>query len=276
MMFLKRIVQYIIAKKRGVRRLPFFVVLCLELGSLHAQNNLSGQSGLMNVPIANMSADGTFKIGYNYNPIHYGLRANQKNPEQILYMDLVLLPRLSLNVNFLQLISTPQYPRSEALGDRQIDVKYLIMKEGPNKPALAVIMSSPFTIDAAMLTEVLVATKHIELSKDYEVEATLGYGSPIFAWRDVDNLENSNIFDGFKVTNKKEYVHYNGYLTGVFAGAKVSYQKKAGIMAEWDSNRMNVGLYATLFKRLTLQAALLKGDQVLWGVAYQCPLFKKL
>ena len=275
-MFFKRIVKNTTSRKRGVRRLPFFVAFSLGIGTLQAQNNLSGQMGLMNVPIATMPADGTFKIGYNYNPVHYGLRANKKNPEQILYMDLVLLPRLSLNVNFLQLISTPQYPTREALGDRQIDVKYLIMKEGSKKPALAVIMSSPFTIDAAMLTEVLVATKHIELSKDYELETTLGYGSPIFVWRDVANLENSDIFDGFKVTNKREYKHYNGYLTGVFAGAKVSYQKKVGIMAEWDSNRMNVGFYATLFKRFTLQAALLKGDQVLWGAAYQCPLFKKL
>ena len=192
-MFLKGIVQYIIAKKRGVRRLPFFVVLCLGLGSLHAQNNLSGQSGLMNVPIATMSADGTFKIGTNYNPIHYALRSKRTNPEQIFYAELTLLPRLSLNINFLYQLATPTSPGEKALGDRQIDVKYLIMKEGPKKPALAVIMSSPFTIDAAMLTEVLVATKHIELSKDYEVEATLGYGSPIL-YRPENNQMFSKTF----------------------------------------------------------------------------------
>ncbi len=232
--------------------------------------------GLMNVPIANMSADGTFRIGTNYNPIHYALRSKQVNPERMYYADLTLLPRLSLNVVFLYQLPTPTSVGERALGDRQIDIKYLIMKEGSKKPALAVIMSSPFTIDAAMLTEVLVATKHIELTKDYEVEATLGYGSPIFVWRDVANLENSNIFDGFKVTNKKEYRYTNGYLTGFFAGMKLSYHKKVGVMAEWDSNRMNVGVYANLFKRFTVQAALLKGDQVLWGASYQCPLFKKL
>ncbi len=257
--------------RREVLGLPFLV--CSLVASLQAQNNLSGQLGLMNVPIANMSADGQFKIGYNYNPINYSLRHNKKNAEQVIFFDLMLLPRLSINVNLLQTRTNARYPRKEALGDRQIDVKYLLVKESAKVPAIAIIMSSPFTIDAAMLTEVIVATKHIELSKAYELETTLGYGSPIFVWRDVANLENYDIFSGFKVSKKSEYRLYNGYLTGVFAGAKLSYQKKIGVMAEWDSNRMNVGMYATIAKRFTLQAGLLKGDQVMFGAAYACPLF---
>jgi hypothetical protein len=271
MMLLNRIATKVHKWRRGVLGLPFLV--CSLVVNLQAQNNLSGQSGLMNVPIANMSPDGQFKIGYNYNPIRYSLRYNQKNSEQVMFFDLVLLPRLSINVNLLQVRTNAQYPRKEALGDRQIDVKYLLVKETPKMPAVAIIMSSPFTIDAAMLTEVIVATKHFELTKTYDLETTLGYGSPIFIWRDVSNLENYDIFSGFKVSNKSEYRYHNGYLTGLFAGVKLSYQKKIGLMAEWDSNRMNVGLYATIAKRFTLQAGLLKGDQVMFGAAYACPLF---
>lgn len=257
--------------RRGVLGLPFLV--CSLVVSLQAQNNLSGQSGLMNVPVATMSPEGQFKIGYNYNPINYSLRFNRKNSEQIIYLNLVLLPRLSLNVNLLQARTNAKYPTKEGLGDRQIDIKYLLVKETNPKPAVSIIMSSPFTIDAAMLTEVIVATKHIDLTKDYQLEATLGYGSPFFIWRDVANIENADIFTGFKWQKKSEYKFNNGYLVGLFGGAKLSYQKKIGLMAEWDSNRMNVGLYATIAKRFTLQAGLLKGDQVMFGTAYSCPLF---
>lgn len=257
--------------RRGVLGLPFLV--CSLVASLQAQNNLSGQSGLMNVPVATMSPEGQFKIGYNYNPIHYGLRANNKNSEQILFMNLVIMPRLEINVNLLQLRTSAQYPRKEGLGDRQVELKYLIMKEGIYKPALSIIMTSPITIDAAMLTHVLVATKNVALNNEYNLETTLGYGSPYFVFRDVQNIENADIFTGFKWQKKSEYVYNNGYLVGVFAGAKLSYQKKIGLMAEWDSNRMNVGLYGTIAKRFTLQAGLLKGDQVMFGAAYACPLF---
>lgn len=257
---------------REAFRLPLFVVL-FAFNYAEAQNNLSGQSGLINVPSATMTEDGTFKIGYNYNPIDYSLRFNRKNPEQILYISLVLLPRLELNVNLLQALSTDTHPTKEALGDRQIDIKYLFVREKRYVPAVSIIMSSPFTIDAAMLTQVVVATKHWELTKKIDFEVNLGYGSPYFIYRNVNNLENVDIFSGFKLEKKSEYKFNNNYLTGIFGGAKFSYQKKIGFMAEWDTNKFNVGIFAKLFKRLNVQASLLNKSQVLWGVAYNCPLF---
>jgi hypothetical protein len=271
MMFLNCVKAKVRKWKREVLGLPF--LMCSLVGNLHAQNNLSGQLGLMNVPVATMSTDGTFRIGMNFNPIHYALRSHQLNPEHIYYIDLTILPRLSVNVNSLYQIATSTSVGEKALGDRQIDVKYLILKEGARKPAIAIIMSSPFTIDAAMLTEVIVATKHIDLTKDYQLEGTLGYGSPFFVWRNVSNLENYDILSGFKLSNKNDYRYKNGYLTGLFAGIKLSYQNKIGLMTEWDSNRMNAGVYATIAKRFTIQASLLKGDQVMFGGAYACPLF---
>ena len=258
--------------RRGVLGLPFLV--CSLVVNLQAQNNLSGQSGLMNVPTAIMSPEGTFKFGYNHNPNHFDLRSKFGVSEQVLYFNLALFPRLELNVNFLQFaFDVSKKPAKEGLGDRQLEVKYLIMKEGKYKPAMAVIMTTPFTIDAAMLTHVLVATKNVALNNEYNLETTLGYGSPYFVFRDVKNIDNADIFTGFKWQKKSEYVYNNGYLVGVFAGVKLSYQKKIGLMAEWDSNRMNIGVYATIAKRLTLQAGLLRGDQVMFGGAYACPLF---
>lgn len=257
---------------KGVCWLPFLLLfVCLHARS---QTNLSGQTGLINVPTANPSTDGLFRIGYNYNPEKYGLRRTGKNDEQVFYVNLALSKRLELNVNFLKLISNAKSGIKDGLGDRQIDIRYLVVKESKKFPAIAIIMSSPFTIDAALLTHVVVATKHFDLSSKVSLETTLGYGSPYFVFRDVKNLENVDIFSGFKWEKKSDYVYNNGYLVGAFGGINLRYKNIAGLMAEWDSKKANVGCYVKPWKRLTLQGSLLNGDQIMFGGSYTVSLLK--
>ncbi|MFC0181215.1 YjbH domain-containing protein [Pseudarcicella hirudinis] len=229
--------------------------------------------GLINIPTANPSTDGFFRIGYNYNPRKYGLRRTGRNDEQVFFVNLAISKRLEINVNFLKLISNDKSGIKDGLGDRQIDIRYLIAKESKTFPAIALIMSSPFTIDAALLTHVIVATKHFDLSTDWSLETSLGYGSPYFVYRDV-NLENVDIFSGFKWEKKSDYVYNNGYLVGAFGGVNLKYKNIVGLMAEWDSQKANVGCYVKPWKRLTLQGALLNGNQVMFGGSYTVSLLK--
>lgn len=259
-------------KRKGAKWLPFLFIL---LGHLSfGQMNLSGKSGLMYIPDAAEIYDGTFRLGYNYNPVNYGLRNNMKNPERFFFGNLTIIPRLDISLSFLQMISTDTYKVKEALGDRQLDVRYLLAKEHKKSPSVAIALSTPFTIDAAMLTQVIVATKHFKLSEDVGLEATAGYGSPYFLYREEGNLTNSNIFSNMKWQKKSEYRYNNGYLTGPFGGIKLDYQKKAGIMAEWDSQKLNVGAYGVIRKRWTVQAGLLNFDQVMFGSSFAVDLFK--
>ena len=45
-------------------------------------------------------------------------------------------------------------------------------------------------------------------------------------------------------------------------------------MVEWDSQHLNVGAYALLFKHWTIQAGLLNGDQLTAGTSYSVPLLR--
>lgn len=239
-----------------------------------AQVNLSGKSGLMYTPSAVMTDDGFFRIGYNYNPIRYGLRGRNENPERILFANVTILPRLEVGVTLLQMIDTPTSDVSEGIGDRGMDVRYQVLKETEKRPGLAVIMTVPFTIDGAMLTHVVVATKHFEIARDWKLEVSAGYGSPYFVYRQGSTTTNYSFLSNFVWQKKSTWRYRNHYLEGPFGGLSLSFRQKAGLMAEYDSQHLNIGAYATFFKKWTVQAGWLNGDQFMFGTSFGVNLLK--
>lgn len=242
--------------------------------SLFGQVNISGKPGLLYVPTATLLADGTFHAGYSYNPVNYAFRFNPavnpklttRNSESIFFVNLVMLPRLELNINLLRPNGPVQYG-ARGIGDRQIDVKYGVMTETTRRPSVALILSIPFGIDNSLVTNAVVATKHVSLSSVIELELTAGYASPYFLERsDTRNDQNSTLFSGFVFQDKRDKAAY--YLAGPIAGIKASLSRKGGLMAEWDSQHLNLGGYATLFKHWTVQAGVLNFDQLTVGTSY--------
>ncbi|WP_338868959.1 YjbH domain-containing protein [Spirosoma sp. SC4-14] len=244
----------------------------LNPGRLWGQVNVSGKSGLLYIPTAEVQKEGTFSFGYTFNPENYAFRFNRKNSESISFVNLALLPRFEINLNLLN----PNGPirfQDKGIGDRQIDLKYVVLLEKEKRPALAIILSAPFGIDNSLITNALVATKHISLTKSIEAAVSVGMGSPYSLYRaDVRNDQDSDIFSGYTLKDKRDRPYY--YLAGPFGGIKLSYAKKAGLMVEWDSQHLNVGAYTTLFKHWTIQAGLLNGDQFTAGTSYSLNLFQ--
>ena len=254
-----------------------FLVVVLASKFANAQMNLSGKSGLIYIPNVSTYTDGSVAVGYNFNPANYSLRYKNHKPEQVLFANLVLLPRVTVNLSLLQFFQPKKNNMKEGLGDRQVDITYLLIKEKRKFPSLAIILSSPFMIETAMLTNVLVATKHFDLNSSLSMETTVGYGSPYVLIREGGfqlNIANSNIFSNLKLEKKSNLNFNNGYLVGPFAGLKLSNRNKGGLMIEWDSQHLNVGAYVTLWKKWTIQGALLNGDQFMFGSSFQVQLFK--
>jgi hypothetical protein len=243
---------------------------------LWAQVNVSGKPGLLYIPTARTLEEGTFYGGVSYNPVNYAFRFNPsvdprlrtRNSENIYYVNLAILPRLELNINLLRPNGYINFA-DRGVGDRQIDVKYGLLTETKKRPAVALILSMPFGIDNSLITNALVATKTVQLTKAIDAELTIGTGTPYHIGReDVKNKENYNIFSGFRLSNDSKR-----YLTGPFGGINVRVNKQAGVMAEWDSKHLNVGAYATLFKHWTVQGGLINGDQLTVGTSYAVNLF---
>jgi hypothetical protein len=240
----------------------------------YGQINLSGKPGLIYTPSAVQTENGLFRFGYNYNPMSYALRGRDKNAERILYASVSLFSRLEININFLQMISNSRRKVKEGLGDRQLDLRYLVLKERKNRPSLAIVLTTPFTIDGAMLTHALVATKNFALSNDLKLETSVGYGSPYYLYRNSSTLKDDGMFSNFKWQKKSEDKYHNHYLQGPFGGAVLHYRTYGGLMAEYDSKHINVGVYGKLFKSWTLQAGLINGDKFTFGTSYAINLAK--
>lgn len=259
---------------RVLFHLCLLLPLWLGAGSslLHAQVNVSGKPGLLYIPTARVPADGTFWAGATYAPQRYSFRMNGQFSETIYFVNLALLPRLELNINLLNMNGNIPYGQ-RGIGDRQIDVKYAFLTEKKFRPSAAFILSAPFGIDNSLETIALVATKNLNLGKRFTAEVTAGMGSPYYVFRDERNLQNRDIFSGFSFRDKRERSYR--YLAGPFGGVALRYQKKAGLLAEWDSQHFNAGAYVTLFRHWTLQAGLLNGDQWTLGTSYAVSLFGK-
>ncbi len=260
---------------RAARRVALWgLVMVASVSPSLAQVNISGKAGLLYVPTATILSDGTFHAGYSYNPVNYAFRFNPdanplvktRNSESIFFVNLVVLPRLELNVNLLRPNGPIQYG-ARGIGDRQIDVKYGLLTERADRPSVALIASIPLGIDNSLVTNAIVATKHVKISSAIELELTAGYASPYYVDRaDMRNDQNSTLFSGFVLRDKRDMKSY--YLAGPIGGVKASFSRKGGVMAEWDSQHLNLGGYATLVKHWTVQAGVVNFDQLTFGTSY--------
>lgn len=254
--------------------LPFLLFLWSPYAAW-AQINLSGKPGLLYVPDASYTEEGTLRFGTNYNPIDYALNVPGKNPEVIVFANLTLLPRLDINFNTLKALATAEHPvKYNDIGDRQLDIRYLLLKEKRLRPAVAIIMTSPFSISGALLTHVVVATKTIQLNENWQTQLTAGLGSPYLVYRKGSVNLNTNLFTNLRWQKKSEYNPDTHYLIGPFGGVKLDFRQKAGLMLEYDSKHFNVGAYTKLFERWNVQAGLINFDQVTVGTAYSFQLLK--
>lgn len=245
--------------------LPFLLILFVNT-PLFAQMNFSGKPGLLNIPTAIETKSGSLIAGYAYNPVKYSFRRNGIQSESIYYVNLTILSRLDLNLNLMRMNGETRF-QDKGIGDRQLDFKYLILKEKTYQPSLALYLSMPFAIDNSFTTNALVATKTFRLSKNLFAEVTGGYGSPVYIKRTDSEKENSNIFSNLKIQNKNKENRYK-YLSGPIGGLNLRYQNKGGVMLEWDSRHFNIGAYGKLFKKWTIQAGVINFDQVTFGTSY--------
>lgn len=239
-----------------------------------AQTNITGKPGLIYTPTARYTEDGNFAVGLNFVPKDYGFERNINNPGRILFVNLTVLSRLDVNVNMLQLFSTPDHHVKLGLGDRQLDFRYLILKEKTKQPSLAIIVSNPMSVSPTVLTHALVATKNIKLNGTVNAEISLGYGSPYHSYRKGSTLNNYGLFENIVIEKKSKYRRHKHYLEGPFGGVAFRFKQKYGLMLEYDSRNVNVGAYAVVAKKWTLQAGVLNLQQITFGTAYNFSLLK--
>jgi hypothetical protein len=225
-----------------------FLLLSVFISGSEAQS-LTGVTGLLNAPSANMQKDGTFYMGANYLNRNY-INAYGKGRYNCLiyYFDLTFLPFLEINFRNTRMLDNPDHSHTV---DRMLSVRLQVLKERKYWPSI-VLGANDLLTRATKGNQYFgavyaVATKNFLVKKN-EIGATFGYALPYF--------------------NNSQFV---GFFGGV--SFSPSFFRQLTLMAEYDSRNFNIGGSLLLFKHLYLFTLLQGMESFSGGVAFKVSAF---
>jgi len=262
-----RCLSYLKDVKRGGERergswgnVPFlpFCVLCFVFcfSDSEAAFSLAGTSGLINIPVAEVVADGEMVVGAGYVRGNYKHFDGRRYPIVPLCVALGYLPGLEFSARLTVVKDCP--PQAQGLGeykDGMASVQYSI-PGGHRLPAVAIGARDVYGF-ALFNALYAVASREIRVPSLRRLRGHLGIG--------VDWLGGRyGVVDAGKDTEKFP-VHYT--LLGLFGGLDAQLSKHVTLMAEYDTKKVNAGVRMHFFSRVGVDL-LLMGMKALGGGLY--------
>jgi len=227
----------------GQMLLALSVLCCLQSKA----QSLSGTSGLITIPTAEMPPDGTVRVGAGYIPEKYSTYQDSR-PYLPYYASVVFLPFLEVGFRFSRATDDGQ----KALGDRMLFGRLQFIKEGRRRPALAVgvhdFLRSSEVSTSNFNALYIVASKNIErFGVIPPTSWHLGYGTDVLDAR------------------AHQFV-------GVFGGATIKPASFVEVMFEYDGAIFTMGPRLSVLRYLHLVAAIQNFDTFVGGGALQVKL----
>ena len=236
-------------RKKGLLALGI-LLMALGLCQPGAAQSLTGMTGLVTIPTAEMPEDSSLAFGVSF----FSKKFQQYDRGQYdlipYFANLSFLPFLEVG---LRATRRRDLGRGEGLGDRMVSLRLRLLSERHRLPALVLGVHDFLTGAEGHTTThfnafYLVASKHLHVAPlASEVGLHLGYGT-----------------DGMKA------LHYQ--FVGLFGGVSVSPRSDLTLMLEYDSERFSGGLRMTLLDHVTLLAAWQGFDVFSGGVSYRLKL----
>lgn len=219
-------------------------LLMIHSHSLSAQS-LTGTTGLVSVPTAEIAADGTVTVGVNVLDRRYNGYTTEPLADyrdMVLFVRVGFLPFAEVGLRLSRLIG---YGKPQALGDRMVSVRLRLVPERKLTPAVVVgahdivgtrIFHSLYAVGSKGLDSVPVLGA---------VSAHLGYGSHL------------------------KGVTARGYqFQGVFGGVAVAPRPWVVLMVEHDAEHVNAGVRLHPVRGVALLMAVQQGDAFSAGISY--------
>ena len=232
--------------KPGMKK---WCLLLLLLGcSKGAQAQYSmGNTGLLNIPTADMQKTGTFMGGGNYLP--EGMTPFSFNTGNY-FANITFLSFLELSYRCtLQKAKRYDGKKGYFHQDRSMTARLRPLKEGKFHPSLLIGVDDPFRNTGINYFATIygVLTKGFSIAKGDRLALTAGYYLP---------LNKHSIKDG------------------PFGGISYSpaFCREMSFMAEYDSEGFNVGAAARLWKHLSIHVFTREFNSISGGIRYECRL----
>jgi hypothetical protein len=213
---------------------------------LSAQS-LTGTTGLVSIPTAEMPADGALAAGVMLLDERYQVHQNPRWRDRAAmtpFASLGFLPFMEVGLRFTRVIGIER----QALGDRMVSVRLRMLKEGKHTPA--VVLGVHDLVGTRIYhAEYVAASKHVDAGPLLgTVGVHAGYGGD---WLSLD-------------ASGRQFV-------GVFGGVSVAPRRWVVLMLEHDAERINAGVRLRVWRFAVLGAAHgLEG--VSGGISYTHPL----
>lgn len=230
-------------------RIRKWCLLLLLLGccmGVQAQYSM-GNTGLLNIPTADMQKAGTFMGGGNYLP--NGMTPFNFNTGNY-FVNITFLSFLELSYR-CTLLKTTRYDGKKGYfqQDRSLSARIRPIEEGKYHPAIVIGTTDPFkdTGTNYFATIYGVLTKGFSIAKGDRLALTAGYYLP---------LNKHSIQDG------------------PFGGISYSpaFCREMTVIAEYDSKGFNVGAAARLWRHLSIHVFTREFNSISGGIRYECRL----
>lgn len=234
-----------------------FFFLFIFSFSAKAQHSL-GATGLLNIPSADMQADGTFMMGGNYLPTSLTPDSWDYNTGNY-FFNITLLPFIEITYRNTLIDLKNSSEENDAWNqDRSVTLRLRLLKEKKWWPSLVIGSNDILTSKELNMFEDVsanrffsmiyaVATKHWQFS-GHDLGFTLGGNIPIYA---------------------------SGSQNIVFAGVQYrpAFCKQASLMVEYDTKAFNFGASIKLFNHLTAHLFCYDGKAISGGLRYEIKLY---
>lgn len=215
-------------------------IFVTTLGRPAAAQSLSGASGLVSVPTADLAADGTLTLGVNRLSRRYGGLPNFADaPGIVQFATIGFLPFAEVGLR----VTRPKDVPRQALGDRAVSVRVRLLSEGGRRPAVAV-GSQDMIGTRKYHSAYVVASKQLSISPAAPVRLHLGYGTRL-----PGNVKGQQF-------------------AGAFGGISLSPTRWAQGLVEYDGDHVHAGVRLRVLRHLSLLGALQRLRGASLGVSY--------
>ena len=226
--------------------LVFYITLILLLHCEHGiAQSLTGTTGLLTIPTAEMPEDGEISFGTSLlNKKHFGYWGGSyryKYHGMANFITLGYLPFLEITPRLTRFLD---FPDPQATGDRMVSIRLRLLRESEFLPSVVFGVHSPFSTSRYFNSSYLVVSKNFRLPHTRKIGFHLGYG--------VDFLD----------AKSHQFI-------GVFGGVSFSPHPSLTLMLEHDAEKFNSGVRLTFFDRVELLVAFLNFNALSGSISYK-------
>lgn len=251
-----------------------FIVLSMVslscLTSASGQVNFLGKPGLVRIPKPSfIDKRDNIQFQVAYLPVEYAINNFMNRKSNEFFYSVQLRPLSWVAVNFV-LTRPTDIPRI-GIGDRHLDFQFFILNQKKYGINLSAIFSPALAASFIDHNSIFIS-RIMDISNSISIEPVLGYGLEV-NFREPP--KKSQLDDmGYQWIAKSVFGNY--YLSGFFGGLQVNLKDKAFFSAEYDTQYINLGVSATIFKKIGLQVNYFDLKTISGQISYKVYLDKSL